>query len=375
MTKQRTGYVYPRGKSWVARVTYVDNTGKQRSLRRSFPSKSQANAGLKQLSKDLDDKGSHYIKLEAQTFADLADYYEKQYLIEPVYAENRKVAGLRNHKDLKRRLTVLRETFGNQRLRELTYGDIEKFKREYLAKPTHRDSKRSLADVHRVLSLLRAMLKVAEREDWITRSPFGRGKPLINMADEKPRERILSRDEEARLLAACTGKRAPLRAVLICALDTGMRRGEIISLKWRWVDFLGNRIWIEAFNTKTMKGRAVPMSARLATELKRLEAEKKPNGDDLVFDSKGRFHNSLKRTCKEAGIEGFRFHDCRHTTASRLIQGGMPLVEVSRILGHSTLMMSYRYSNTDNSTVTRATVILDGLNAANVDDSLATKSN
>jgi len=261
-------------------------------------------------------------------------------------------------------LTALREFFAKQRLRELTYGDIEKFKRAYLAKPTHREGKRSLADVHRVLTLLRSMLKVAEREDWITRSPFGRGKPLINMADEKPRERTLSREEEQRLLAACTGKREPLRVLLICAIDTGMRRGELISLTWGDVDLRRRTILIQAFNTKTMRARVVPMSARLTVELQTLFDKEKPNSSALVFNSKGRFHNSLRRACVVAKIEEFRFHDCRHTAASRLVQGGLPLVEVARILGHSTLAMSFRYANTDNTTLTRATAILDGLNAA-----------
>lgn len=360
MSKERTGYVFPRGVSWVARVTYTDPIGTRRNISRSFPTKSEANKALKTLVKDLDEKGARFVNLEQQTFADLADYYEEHYLVEPVYVENRKVAGLRNYKDLRRRLKVLRQHFGKRRLREMTYGEIERFKREYLSLPTSRGKDRSLADAHRVLTLLRAMLKVAEREDWITRSPFGRGKPLISMSDETPRERVLSRDEEKRLLAQCTGRRAALRSLLICALDTGMRRGELIALKWQQVDLLGRRICIEAFNTKTMKARIVPMTARLAVEIEKLAIASNAETDALVFNSRGWIHNQLKRACKAAGIEDFRLHDCRHTCATRLVQGGLPLTEVARILGHTTLAMTYRYTNADNTTLARAAVILDG---------------
>jgi integrase len=69
------------------------------------------------------------------------------------------------------------------------------------------------------------MLNVAEREGWILWSPFAAGDSLISLADEKKRERILTREEEIKLLAACdTPQRAHLKAIVICALDTGMHR-------------------------------------------------------------------------------------------------------------------------------------------------------
>ncbi|NOT63947.1 MAG: tyrosine-type recombinase/integrase [Acidobacteria bacterium] len=360
MSKERTGYVYSRDDKWVARVSYTDTTGIRRSIRRSFQSKSEANKGLKQLVKDLDEKGTRFVNNENQTFADLADYYEEHYLVPPVYIDNRKVAGLRNYKDLKRRLKVLRAHFGKRRLRQLTYGEIEQFKRKFLATPTQKGTARSLADTHRVLTLLRSMLKVAEREDWITRSPFGRGKPLVSMSDEKPRERVLSREEEQRLLACCVGRKAALKPLLICALDTGMRRGELISLKWENVDLQNRLIQIEAFNTKTMRERAVPMSNRLTNELQQLYEASNGSVDELVFNSRGWIHNQLKRACKLAGIDDFRLHDCRHTCATRLVQGGLPLTEVARILGHTTIAMTYRYANADSTTLFRAVAILDG---------------
>lgn len=94
------------------------------------------------------------------------------------------------------------------------------------------------------------------------------GDPLISTADERKRERIITRDEELRLLNACDDRwRRHLRPILICALDTGMRRGGILSLQWSDVDFEDRVLTIRAFNTKTMKERQVSMTTRLALDV------------------------------------------------------------------------------------------------------------
>ena len=82
---------------------------------------------------------------------------------------------------------------------------------------------------------MRRLLNIAEREGWILRNPMRSGDPLISIADERKRKRIFTRDEELRLLAACENRyQKHLRPILICALDTGMRRGEISGLKLKF---------------------------------------------------------------------------------------------------------------------------------------------
>jgi len=163
------------------------------------------------------------------------------------------------------------------------------------------------------------MLNVAQREGWILRSPFAAGDSLISLADENKRERILTPEEEGRLLAACeTPRRAHLRAILICALDTGMRQGEIFSLRWRDVDFENGLLSIQAFHTKTMKERQVAITTRLALELERLKASAPDNADGLVFGIIDNVKRSFTAARTKAGLNDVRFHDLRHTAATGL---------------------------------------------------------
>src|SRR5437868_10228837 len=163
------------------------------------------------------------------------------HLIELEYVDGRKVAGLRSAYDLGLLLKVLREYFGKSKVRLITYGDLKRFKAERLKTKTKRGAQRSITTMNRELQLLRRLLNVAYSNGWIKRNPFSMGDALITPGDEKKRERILTRDEEERLLAACTDKRAHLKGIIICALDTGMRRGEMLKLVTSDVD-LDNRI-------------------------------------------------------------------------------------------------------------------------------------
>jgi len=111
--------------------------------------------------------------------------------------------------------------------------------------------------------------------------------------------------------------RKHLRAILICALDTGMRRGEILSLKWSDVDFEERVLTIRAFNTKTMKERQVSLTTRLTLELEKLWDASPKGRDQIVFGFTNNVKNSFRSVRTEAGLPEIRFHDLRHTAATR----------------------------------------------------------
>ena len=179
------------------------------------------------------------------------------------------------------------------------------------------------------------------------------------------RERILTREEETRLLVACTtpesqGKRSHLRPLLIMALDTGMRRGEIVKLKWSDVDFERRSISVRATTTKTLRPRTIGMTSRLHAELLARWGASEQNADALVFGMAD-VKKSFAAACKAAGIEGFRLHDARHTAITRMIRAGMPAGEVMKISGHTQMTTFARYVNVDHQTATRAAAALDAL--------------
>ena len=92
--------------------------------------------------------------------------------------------------------------------------------------------------------MLRRMLGIARQQRWMIYDIFTEGEALITTADEKSRDRVLSKDEEKRLLAECVGPRLHLRPLVIAGIDTGMRRGELLLLRWEDVNFERGKIVI-----------------------------------------------------------------------------------------------------------------------------------
>jgi integrase len=370
--KARTGSIVkrkPRRKgakpTWWARVTYIDpKTGKRHDLQRRGESKAQARDLLQALLRDIDATDGQGPLSERKTFAELCDYFEKNYVKAAEYVDGRKVAGVRSLGTAKGQLNVLRDYFGSCCLRSITHGDVRQFRAARLAQETRTKSQRTIASVNRELSMLRRMLNVAQREGWILRNPFAAGDSLISLADENKRERILTREEEVKLLAACgTPQRAHLKPILICALDTGMRQGEIFSLRWRNVDFENGLLNIQAFHTKTMKERQVAITTRLALELEQLKATAPENSDSLVFGIVDNVKRSFGAARSNAGLKDVRFHDLRHTAATRLVGAHIPLSEVGRLLGHTQANTTYRHVNANVETAKRAAAALNMFNS------------
>jgi len=288
-----------------------------------------------------------------------------------------KIAGLRSWKAPLGWLNTLIDYFGNKKIRSITHADIEDYKFKRLNKITVHKTQRAIASVNRELELLRAILRFAVRQRWLSHSPFELGEPLISKSDEIKRERVLTFDEEKKLLNVCVGERTItyqrkgkeitasvksgrelLKALIITAVDTTMRKGEIIKLRWREVDFTMRKITIIAFNSKTATARDVGMTPRVYDELANLWEQSPKDFDELVFGIKDNFKKSFMSACADAGIKDFRFHDLRHTAITRLIQGGLPPMEVMKISGHKQMNTFARYVNPNTQAITHIADVL-----------------
>ncbi len=233
--------------------------------------------------------------------------------------------------------------FKDKKLSEISPKDIDNYKLFRL-----RDVQPS--SLNRELACLSHLINYAKQQ----RKFFGDNPVSISklMPENNLKERILTKEEEQRLLDASP---TPLKNIIINALCTGMRKNEILTLTWDNIDFENNLITIEHTNTKSKKTRRIPINSTLRQIL--IESKLKSAGNDYVFlSSKGEHykrHDSLKqifaRACKLANIKGLRFHDLRHTSATRMIESGANIVAVSRILGHADLKTTMRYAHPEKS--------------------------
>ncbi len=206
------------------------------------------------------------------------------------------------------------------------------------------------ATVDRELSALRHLINLAERWNKF----FGKNPVSIAglLHPNNQKERTLTHEEQKRLLDSTNEY---LRPVIIFALNTGMRKSEILTLKWSNVDLETGIITLEKTNTKSKKLRRIPINTVVRKLM--LELKLKGKGSEYVFlSSKGipyKKEDSLRQpflgALRRAGIEGLRFHDLRHTAATRMIESGASIVAVSKILGHEDLKTTMRYAHPEDS--------------------------
>ncbi len=359
--------------TWWARIRYIDpETNKPKDLQRRADSRADAIDKRDREITTIKQTAGRSVGSERMSFADLCAYYARHYVKEAEYVDDRKVEGLRSWYTVSKQVDVLKDYFAGKPLRSLTHGGIEQFKKARLKAKTRDGRQRSIASVNRELALLRRMLNVAKAEGWIIESPFKQGQSLISSADERKRERIITQTEEIALLKACEApKRGHLRAIIIAALDTGCRRGELLKLRWSEVNLETGQITIIARNSKTARPRSVAMTGRLKAEIERLKSEAHFLSEEkaLVFGGLQSVKKSFVGARTDAGLPDLRFHDLRHSAATRLVGGHLPLSEVGRILGHSQPQTTYRYVNANAETAQRAANVLDQFNAAPVPDS------
>lgn len=219
---------------------------------------------------------------------------------------------------------------GAKRLDEVTAWDVERYR------ASRQDGGVSVATANRDVALLKHMLSTAVR--W--------GILASNVAEDvklgKEQEhafRVLTVDEERRLLAECADHLKPL---VTFAVHTGLRRTELFSLEWRDVDLVRHLVTVR--RSKGGKVRHVPISS-----VARDSVDALPHRQGIVFRYNGgaikRVDRAFNAAIRRSGIPPLRFHDLRHTYITRKVLEGVPLSMVQRLAGHATILTTQRYEH------------------------------
>lgn len=295
---------------------------------RSFDTKLEAEKWARELEAQVDRFGAAPCTkiLESTTLADLLLRYQKEVSPTKRGAEQ----------EIQRLSVLIRHDIAHRTLVGLSPTDISMFRDERLKSVAASTTVRELA-------ILSHVLEVAIR-DWGL--PLSRNvvklvrRPVIR----NERSRRLAGDEEQRLLDGCDAGKTPcLKTLLIVAIESGMRRGELLGL--RWSDISHNRRVATLHLTKNGDAREVPLSQRAYDALSAWRSAADVEEQRVFPISAGGLEQIWRRLLVRVGITGLRFHDLRHEAVSRLFERGLNVVEVSSISGHKELRMLKRYSH------------------------------
>lgn len=310
--------------SWYIR--YRDPDGKD--VKKEVPARTKREAELK-LTEVLNDMatGDYEIKQRQNEtrFFEIADDFM-------AYSRARKRSWTRDERSVRK----IKEFIGNIPCGKIYRSMVDRYIASRRTEQGRFGKSIQHSTINRELACLKTIFRRAQMDGKIARNPMAGFKLL---EEDNVRDRVLGNEEFQRLLFA-----APLhiRPVLITAWETGMRKNEILTLKWKQVEMKNGVIQLIGDNTKTGKSRKVPISPFLMGTLKKLERT-----NEWVFNYKGKHLTDIKtaylKACRRAGIEDFRFHDLRHCFVTGMRRKGVPDRVIMAITGHQTMECFKRY--------------------------------
>lgn len=258
----------------------------------------------------------------------------------------------KNAKDTKRHLEWWKEKLGSRAARIITADLIEKYSRELAEGYTPKGTKRNPATVNRYLASISVVFTYGFKVcRWLSENPMLQ---VSKLRESRGRTRYLSPLEFENLIPSCEKSKNPyLKTIVILALSTGMRKGEILGLDWEDIDFEQALVYIK--DPKNGRPRYACLEPEALEPLHDLFLERNPS-IPFVFPSKKRFgkiciRKAFDEALKRAGIKGFRFHDLRHTFATYGRMDGASIFELMIAMGHSTPDTTQRYSHPEESQI------------------------
>ncbi len=291
-------------------------------------------------------------------------------------------ANKKSHADDRRRAKVLKDFFGNERLRNIAPYRIERFKSSLVGVKTVRGTPRSESTINRYLALGSRILSLARVNGLINSNPFSH---VRKFEEGGQRERFLTYDEEARLMAVLVGDLEYLRAPIIVSLGTGLRKSELLSLKAGEINFeqlpvfyrvTGRDLSIRpgcllVAKSKNKESRVIPMNAEVREALLAVVADAKADDFLFTFSRNGISSSTIKTgfeiACNRAEITygltrvgGLTWHGLRHTFATRLREQGVHPFDIKELMGHKTLSVTANYAHATPEAMRQAVNLLRG---------------
>lgn len=339
-------------------LCYYDEQGKRKFAHRERKTQSAARDALRLLRNDLEDRGPKAMDANITTFDQLADYCETEIYVEAEYNDaGERLSGVRDVSTYKAHLKHFREFFKGKKVKDISVADLKRYRSHRLRStrrgPNDTQVNISTGTVARELTTLRAMLYEAKRNQWIKNNPFefARKNEIIRSSDRKKRALFLTFDQEIKLLKSCeTEDRRHLRALIIVAVDTGARFGELINLTKPQIDFSDTGTIYGLLNYKDQGGDKQTRDAKMTTRVREalldiinnppkkafkvLRSGEKPS-DQLVFGISDNVRTAWAGALKDAGLTslGLHFHDLRHTPGTR-VKKMVALLDIANALGH-----------------------------------------
>jgi integrase len=351
-----------RGVSW--QIDYFDPNGKR--VRQSFKKKKDAEQELAKRVSLIAENPKRYLeiaKASTTTFDELVEKYEENFKHQRGYGTSKKYS-----------IEALKREFSQHLLGNITYLQLETYRNRLRTTLTRHGNVRKEATVNRVMSCLRHMLAKAVEWEMLEGNPFEKGRSL-QLKENNRRLRYLSQEEIDRLLAECPDpnqkkqegqliqsvQAAHLKDFVAIAINTGMRKGEILSLKWSQI----RNGFIYLDKTKTDEARQIPINDDFKACVKAIRKRQQLRSEYILPDGNGGhvkdIKTSFKSALKRAGISDLRPHDLRHTFASHYVMRGGSLKALKEILGHKDIKMTMRYAHLSKEFAKEEIQIMNGL--------------
>ena len=254
----------------------------------------------------------------------------------------------RSADDTRRHLLYWQSRFAAFGLVHLTPELIGTERQILLETPTAKNKKRTTATVNRYMASLSLLFSHAVKQlHWMNENPCA---SLTKLKESSGRDRVLDSEEINRLLNACRKSRSRyLYPIVLIAITTGARQGEILNLEWKHIDFDNKLAYIK--ETKNGRPRSISLSEPVLEELRKLHQNRQPL-KSLVFASKTAFgridiKKAWQTALRVADIKKCCAHDMRHTFATMAAAQGASNLELGTAMGHRTLQMLQRYTHLD----------------------------